>query len=244
MESQPSTSSAAPESGDGIQSALQALFPGEPLPPGTELLLGLAPPPPPPPIPPDETPSTTDDTYVCAEDSSDDSAAKDDNDDDDDDRPEKKRKEEAQNIDPEIDGEEMVEEEEEEEREAGGAGKPAEEEAPPLPPPPPPPPPVVEDPNVISRPPQLRFPAAASSSLSGQAALTGECAQRECAVGVYLWVRACVCFSLGEEALQTERSTILACPSFVAVVHQGSTESDNFLDFFSWFLFVFVYSFF
>ena len=243
MESQPSTSSAAPESGDGIQSALQALFPGEPLPPGTELLLGLAPPPPPPPIPPDETPSTTDDTYVCAEDSSDDSAAKDDNDDDDDDRPEKKRKEEAQNIDPEIDGEEMVEEEEEE-REAGGAGKQAEEEAPPLPPPPPPPPPVVEDPNVISRPPQLRFPAAASSSLSGQAALTGECAQRQCAVGVYLWVRACVCFSLGEEALQTERSTMPACPSFVAVVHKGSTESDNFLDFFSWFLFVFVYSFF
>ena len=133
----PTTSSLAPESGDGVPSALQALFPGEPLPPGTELLLGL-PPPPPPPLPLDEVPSTTDDAYVCAEDSSDESGPKDD------DRLEQKL--EAQAVDPEIDGEEMVEEEEKEEGE--------EEEVPQ----------VVEDPAVISRPPQLRFPAVSSSA--------------------------------------------------------------------------------
>ena len=131
---QPTTSSVAPESGDGIPSALQALFPGEPLPPGTELLLGL-PPPPPPPLPADEIPSTTDDAYVCAEDSSDESGTKDD------DRHEPKA--EAQTIDPEIDGEEMVEEEE-----GGGEEVPL----------------VVDDPAVISRPPQLRFPVVSSSA--------------------------------------------------------------------------------
>lgn len=131
---QPTTSSVAPESGDGIPSALQALFPGEPLPPGTELLLGL-PPPPPPPLPADEIPSTTDDAYVCAEDSSDESGTKDDD--------QREPKAEAQTIDPEIDGEEMVEEEE-----GGGEEVPL----------------VVDDPAVISRPPQLRFPVVSSSA--------------------------------------------------------------------------------
>ncbi|XP_076451141.1 uncharacterized protein LOC143287018 [Babylonia areolata] len=147
-------------------SALQALFPGEPLPPGTELLLGL-PPPPPPPLPPaDEATTTTttstttnttattgtEDAYVCADDSSDEGG-------------ERGKVEEVvgaaadmPNLDPDIDGEEMVEEDEEEggvgvmdvERKEGGGEEEGEGVAVAAM--------VVEDPAVISRPPQLRFP--------------------------------------------------------------------------------------
>ncbi|XP_070200550.1 formin-binding protein 4-like isoform X2 [Littorina saxatilis] len=168
-ESQPSTSAtsttattpAIPESdGDSFQAALQSLFPGEPLPPGTELLLGL-PPPPPPPLPAEETPTTTDDAYVCAEDSSDESVGKD----------EKQGEEKAEvpKIDPDIDGEELVEEEGaekkrkvEEKRKAEEEEEVVEETVEVVP--------VVEDPAVISRPPQLRFPVAAVSSSSSASA--------------------------------------------------------------------------